>query len=236
MAPGARYERDRKLAFVVRGGAQALMRHEAPACEPGSAEGIRFSGPDPVSRRSARRWSRASARSRAAQPPGNDRPASSASVWHGCQQYGRALVGTLRGRRVQVRVNSPIRMAGRLEVPGKSPGRGTGGPVEDEACRRCGPACLGAGAREPVRRSGGVRQAGFVTWPVALVVPPGGGRGPSHRSIAQHAAGCRHRACLRGGGHGRGFLAVVARDVSSRWQARLADRIDLRHGFEATAP
>lgn len=147
------------------------MRHEAPACEPGSAEGIRFSGPDPVSRRSARRWSKASARSRAAQPPGNDRPASSASVWHRCQQYGRALVGSCGGRRVQVRLNSPIRMAGRLEVPGKSR-EGTGGPVEDEAGRRCGPACLGAGAREPVRRPGGVRQAWFVTWLVALVVPP----------------------------------------------------------------
>ena len=83
--------------------------------------------------------------------------------------------------------------------------------------------------------AGGTKQVGLVAWlvafvvpPVAFVVPPAVVGGPGQQFLAKHpgwavAIVVAYEAVVAVGG----FFAVVARDVSSRWQARLADRIDL---------
>jgi hypothetical protein len=76
--------------------------------------------------------------------------------------------------------------------------------------------------------AGGIRPTGVIAWLLALVVPPAVAGSLGQRFIARHAGwavviGVGYVAAAAAGG----FLAVVARDVSSRWQARLADRVDL---------
>ena len=76
--------------------------------------------------------------------------------------------------------------------------------------------------------AGGTKQAGFVAWLVAFVVPPAAVGELGQRFVARHAVwavviGVAYEAAVAIGG----FLVVVARDVSARLQARLADRIDL---------
>ena len=76
--------------------------------------------------------------------------------------------------------------------------------------------------------AGGTKQVGFVAWLVTFVVPPAVAGGLGQRFVAQHAGWAvvivvAYEAVVAVGG----FFAVIARDVSSRWQARLADRIDL---------
>ncbi len=76
--------------------------------------------------------------------------------------------------------------------------------------------------------AGGVRQAGFAAWLAALLVPPAVAGALGQRFVAHHAGwaiaiGLGYEAAVTVGA----FFAVVARDVSSRWQARLADRVDL---------
>jgi hypothetical protein len=74
----------------------------------------------------------------------------------------------------------------------------------------------------------GTRRAGTIAWLVALVVPPVVVGGLGQRFVAQHTVW----AVLLGGAYEAviavvGFFAVIAGKVSSRWQDRLADRIDL---------
>jgi hypothetical protein len=74
----------------------------------------------------------------------------------------------------------------------------------------------------------GTKRAGFVAWLVAVLVPPAVAGGLGQQFVAHHAAlavaiGMAYEAVVTAGG----FFAVIARDVSSRWQKRLADRIDL---------
>src|SRR5271165_1407376 len=74
----------------------------------------------------------------------------------------------------------------------------------------------------------GTRSAGAVGWLVALVVPPVMAGGLGQQFIAHHAAlavviGGAYEAVIAVGA----FFGVIARNVSSRWQARLTDRIDL---------
>jgi hypothetical protein len=76
--------------------------------------------------------------------------------------------------------------------------------------------------------AGGTKQAGFVALLVAFVVPPAVAGGLGQRFVALHpgwavAIGVAYEALVAVGG----FFAVIARDVSSRWQTRFADRIDL---------
>ncbi len=76
--------------------------------------------------------------------------------------------------------------------------------------------------------AGGTKQAGLVAWLVTFVVPPAVAGGLGQRFVAEHpgwavAIGVAYEAVVAIGG----FFAVIARDVSSRWQVRLADKIDL---------
>ena len=76
--------------------------------------------------------------------------------------------------------------------------------------------------------AGGTKQTGFVAWLVAFVVPPAVAGGLGQRFVAHHPGSAvvivvAYEAAVAVGG----FFAVIARDVSSRWQARFADRIDL---------
>jgi hypothetical protein len=71
-------------------------------------------------------------------------------------------------------------------------------------------------------------KSGLATWFVAFVVPPAvaGGLGRefvAHRPDWGVAIFVAYEAAVAVGG----FFAVVARDVSARWQKRLADRVDL---------
>jgi hypothetical protein len=74
----------------------------------------------------------------------------------------------------------------------------------------------------------GTRRTGAIAWAVAFVVPPVVAGGLGHRFVEQHAAWAvviwvAYEAVVAIGG----FFAAIARDISSRWQARLADRVDL---------
>jgi RecA/RadA recombinase len=74
----------------------------------------------------------------------------------------------------------------------------------------------------------GTKQRAFVVWLVVLVAPPAVVGGLGQRFVTHHAAwavviGVAYEAAAAIAG----FFAVIARDISSRWQARLADRIDL---------
>jgi hypothetical protein len=76
--------------------------------------------------------------------------------------------------------------------------------------------------------AGGIKHAGFVAWLVAFMVPPAVAGGLGQRFVGQHPGWAvvilvAYEAVVAVGG----FFAVIARDVSSRWQVRLADRIDL---------
>jgi hypothetical protein len=76
--------------------------------------------------------------------------------------------------------------------------------------------------------AGGAKQAGFLAWLVAFVVPPAVVGGLGQRFVAHHPGwavmiGVAYEALVAVGA----FLAVIARDVSSRWQVRIADRVDL---------
>jgi hypothetical protein len=76
--------------------------------------------------------------------------------------------------------------------------------------------------------AGGARLTGFVTWLVAAGVPPAVAGGLEQRFVAHNV----WSAIAIGLGWAilvavARFFAVVARDVSSRWQARLADQADL---------
>jgi hypothetical protein len=75
--------------------------------------------------------------------------------------------------------------------------------------------------------AGGAKQAGFVAWLVALLVPPVVAGGLGQRFVAHHVIwavviGVVYEAAVAIGG----FLAVILRDVLSRWQELLTDRID----------
>jgi len=70
---------------------------------------------------------------------------------------------------------------------------------------------------------------------VAVVVPPAVAGGVGREFVAHHAAwtvviGVAYEAAVAVGG----FFAVIARDVSSRWQVRIADKVDLF--LQRTAP
>lgn len=72
------------------------------------------------------------------------------------------------------------------------------------------------------------RQAGFVGWLVALVVPPAVAGGLEQQFVTRHAVWAvivtvAYEATVAV----VGFFAVIVHDVSSRWQARLADKVDL---------
>jgi hypothetical protein len=76
--------------------------------------------------------------------------------------------------------------------------------------------------------AGGTKQAGFVAWLVAFVVPPAVAGKLGQQFVAQHSGWAvvivvAYEAVVAVGG----FFTVIAHDVSSRWQARFADRIDL---------
>ena len=77
--------------------------------------------------------------------------------------------------------------------------------------------------------AGGAKGKGFAGWLAALVLPPAavaGGLGQrfvSHHAVWAVVIGVVYEAAVAAGG----FFAVIARDVSSRWQSRLADRVDL---------
>jgi NACHT domain len=76
--------------------------------------------------------------------------------------------------------------------------------------------------------AGGTKQAGFVAWLVTFVLPPAVAGGLGQRFVAHHPGwtvivGVAYEALVAVAW----FFAVIARDVSSRWQVRLADRIDL---------
>jgi len=76
--------------------------------------------------------------------------------------------------------------------------------------------------------AGGVRPAGVIAWLLALVVPPAVAGDLGQQFIARHAGWAVVIAVgYLAAAAAAGFFAVVARDVSSRWQARLADRVDL---------
>ena len=91
--------------------------------------------------------------------------------------------------------------------------------------KRTGLAARGAGF-QPVADS--VKRTGVITWLVAFVVPPAVAGGLGQHFVARHSVwavsiGVAYEALVAVGG----FFVVIARDVSSRWQARFADRIDL---------
>ena len=74
----------------------------------------------------------------------------------------------------------------------------------------------------------GTKPAGVVAWLLTLLVPPTVAGGLGQQFVAHHpamaiAAGGAYVAVVAIGG----FFAVIARDVASRWQKRLADKIDL---------
>ena len=76
--------------------------------------------------------------------------------------------------------------------------------------------------------AGGTKQTGFVAWLATFVVPPAVAGGLGLRFVAHHPGSAvvivvAYEAVVAVGG----FFAVIARDVTSRWQARFADRIDL---------
>jgi NACHT domain len=84
----------------------------------------------------------------------------------------------------------------------------------------------GGGARSWLMADG-TRRAGLAAWLTALVVPPTvavvlGKQFAIHYPVLM-VVGVASEAVLAIWG----FFAVIARDVSSRWQARLADKIDL---------
>ena len=69
---------------------------------------------------------------------------------------------------------------------------------------------------------------GLVTWLVAFVIPPAVAGGLGREFITHHpvwavAIVVAYEAIVAVGG----FFAVITRDVSARWQKRLADRVDL---------
>jgi hypothetical protein len=76
--------------------------------------------------------------------------------------------------------------------------------------------------------AGGAKRAGFVAWLVTFVVPPVVAGKLGQQFVAHHPGwavviGVAYEVMVAVSG----FFAVIARDVSSRWQSRLADRIDL---------
>jgi hypothetical protein len=73
----------------------------------------------------------------------------------------------------------------------------------------------------------GTKLAGAAALLIAVVVPPAVAGGLGQEFVAHHAAwavaiGVVYEAAVMAGG----FFAVVARDVSSRWQKRIADQVD----------
>lgn len=76
--------------------------------------------------------------------------------------------------------------------------------------------------------AGGTKRAGILGWLVALVLPPAVAGRPGQRFVAHHVLwavviGAAYEAAVAVGG----LFAIIARDVSPRWLARLADRFDL---------
>lgn len=74
----------------------------------------------------------------------------------------------------------------------------------------------------------GTKQAGFVVLLAVVVVPPAVAAGLGQRFVAQHAIwavviGLAYEAAVAV----VGFFAAIARDVSARWQKRIADRVDV---------
>jgi hypothetical protein len=74
----------------------------------------------------------------------------------------------------------------------------------------------------------GPRPTAVIAWLLAVVVPPAVAGGVGQHFVAHHAVwavviGVVYESVVAVGG----FFAAVARDVSSRWQARLANRVDL---------
>jgi hypothetical protein len=72
------------------------------------------------------------------------------------------------------------------------------------------------------------KQAGFVAWLAVVVVPPVVATGVGQRFVAHHAMWTvvivvAYEAAVAVGG----FFAAIARDVLTRWQKRIADRVDL---------
>jgi hypothetical protein len=82
--------------------------------------------------------------------------------------------------------------------------------------------------REIVVLGSGTTRAGLAAWLMTFVVPPAVAGELGQRFVIRHpgwavAIGVAYVALVAVGG----FFAVVVRDVSSRWQTRLVDRIDL---------
>lgn len=76
--------------------------------------------------------------------------------------------------------------------------------------------------------AGGTKQAGFLAWLLTFVVPPAVADRLGQRFVADDLGwavviGVAYEAVVAV----NGFFAGIACDFSSRWQERLADRIDL---------
>jgi hypothetical protein len=87
---------------------------------------------------------------------------------------------------------------------------------------------FGNGVGEVGPMTGGTKQAGVVAWLIAVMVPPAVAGGLGQQFVAHHAAwaiviGVAYEAAVIVSA----FFSVITRDVSSRWQKRIADRVDL---------